>query len=74
LTEARTNPDKEARRKAYSEFQRAFQAEVPAVVLSTPVYAYVTQPPAGGVALPDADLLTPAARFDTLDGWARAGK
>lgn len=74
LTEARTNPDKEARRKAYSEFQRAFQAEVPAVVLSTPVYAYVTQPPAGGVALPDADLLTPAARFDTLDGWALAGK
>jgi peptide/nickel transport system substrate-binding protein len=70
LVEAQTNSDKEARRRAYSEFQRAFQAEVPAVVLSTPVYAYVTQPPASGVALPDADLLTPAARFDALNGWA----
>ncbi|HET9492916.1 MAG TPA: peptide ABC transporter substrate-binding protein [Chloroflexia bacterium] len=74
LAEAHTNPDKEARRRAYSDFQRAFQAEVPAVVLSTPVYAYVTQPPASGVALPDADLLTPAARFDALNGWALAGR
>jgi peptide/nickel transport system substrate-binding protein len=74
LAEAHTNPDREARKRAYSEFQRAFQAEVPAVVLSTPVYAYVTQPPASGVALPDTDLLTPAARFDALNGWALAGK
>ena len=74
LTEARTSPDREARRRAFSEFQRVFQAEVPAVVLSTPVYAYVTQASASGVALPDADLLTPAARFDVLTGWALAGR
>jgi peptide/nickel transport system substrate-binding protein len=74
LTEARTNPDREARRRAFGEFQRVFQAEVPAVVLSTPVYAYVTQAPARGVVLPDADLLTPAARFDALAGWALAGR
>jgi hypothetical protein len=36
------------------------------------VYAYVTRDPASGVALPDADLLTPAARFDVLTGWALA--
>jgi peptide/nickel transport system substrate-binding protein len=74
LDEARTNPDKEARRRAYSDFQRLFHDEVPAVVLSAPVYAYVTQPPASGVALPEADLLTPAARFDVLNGWALAGR
>jgi peptide/nickel transport system substrate-binding protein len=70
LETARANPQREARKPALCDFQRAFAAEVPAIVLSTPLYTYATRSPAGGVALPLADMLSPANRFDTLDSWS----
>ena len=46
-----------------------FSADVPAVVLYAPFYTYVTREPAAGVTMPQADLLSPAQRFDTIENW-----
>jgi peptide/nickel transport system substrate-binding protein len=69
LETEQANPHLEDRRAAFCDFQRAFSADVPAIVLSTPLYTYATRLPAGGVSLPMADMLSPANRFDTLDSW-----
>jgi peptide/nickel transport system substrate-binding protein len=70
LLAARKTADREERGKHYSAFQKAFRQDVPAIILYSPLYTYATRLPAAGVALPSADLLSPAARFDTLGGWS----
>lgn len=70
LTESRANPGQDARKPAFCDFQSAFAADVPAIVLSTPLYTYATRLPAQGVTLPTKDLLSPADRFDTLAEWS----
>jgi peptide/nickel transport system substrate-binding protein len=75
LQAAREISDQAERAKLYSDFQRQFGTDVPAVVLYSPVYTYATHEPAAGDALPDSDLLSPAQRFDTIAGWfLRLGK
>ena len=70
LDAARATPDLTTRRANYATVQKAFAADVPAVLLYTPSYVYLTRAPATGVHLPTSDLLTPAQRFDTLDDWS----
>jgi peptide/nickel transport system substrate-binding protein len=70
LETARANPEREARKAALCDFQREFAADVPAIVLSTPLYTYATRAPAEGVKLPVTDMLSPADRFDTLESWS----
>jgi peptide/nickel transport system substrate-binding protein len=70
LEAARSTASEEARAPLYCDFARAFVTDVPAVVLSTPLYNYATITPAKGVTLPDEDMLTPASRFDTIEGWS----
>ena len=66
--------DKVERARRYATLQQAFYADVPSVILYTPLYTYATRPPASGITLPSADMLTPAARFDTLPGWSIGSK
>ncbi len=70
LETERSDPKRDARTPAFCDFQTAFAADVPAVVLSTPLYTYATRLPAQGITLPNTDLLSPANRFDTLDNWS----
>jgi peptide/nickel transport system substrate-binding protein len=70
LDAARATPDRTARTASYVTVQKAFVSDVPAVVLYTPTYVYVTRAPATGVHLPTADLLAPAQRFDTIGDWS----
>lgn len=70
LETARSTASVEARTPLYCDFARAFISDVPAVVLSTPLYNYATAAPAQGVTLPDTDMLSPASRFDTIEGWS----
>jgi peptide/nickel transport system substrate-binding protein len=70
LATARSTASIEARAPLYCDFAQAFISDVPAVVLSTPLYNYATIAPAQGVTLPDADMLTPASRFDTIARWS----
>ncbi|HKP52565.1 MAG TPA: ABC transporter substrate-binding protein [Chloroflexia bacterium] len=65
--------DKEERTKRYLSFQQAFYADVPSVILYSPLYTYATRSPAMGVTLPSTDIVSPAARFDTFQGWSLAG-
>lgn len=62
--------DLNARKTAFCDFQRTFTTDIPAVVLSTPLYTYATRNPAVGISLPDKDLLSPADRFDTISAWS----
>jgi peptide/nickel transport system substrate-binding protein len=70
LLDAHTIPDLQARKRAYADFQRAFAGDVPAIVLSSPLYYYGVRSPARGVSLPDSDMLSAAQRFDTIRNWA----
>lgn len=69
LEASRLAADRAARAPYLAEFQRAFKADVPAVILYTPLYIYATRAPVEGVSLPRIDLLNPAQRFDTIDAW-----
>lgn len=68
LDAARSLTSSDVRASNYATFQKAFAADVPAVVLYTPLYVYATRSSAG-VHLPTADLLSPAQRFDTMGDW-----
>ncbi|HEY0068955.1 MAG TPA: ABC transporter substrate-binding protein, partial [Chloroflexia bacterium] len=70
LDAARATPDTAVRTSNYLAVQKAFAADVPAVVLYTPLYVYATRAPATSVSLPSADLLNPAQRFDTIGEWS----
>ena len=70
LQDGHSNPNRPARRQAYADFQRAFEEDVPAIVLSNPLYIYATRAPAFNVTLPNTDLLSVATRFDTIDSWS----
>ncbi|MEO8286962.1 MAG: peptide ABC transporter substrate-binding protein [Chloroflexota bacterium] len=70
LQDGHTNPDHEARKRAYSDFQRVFAEDVPAIILESPLYTYATRLPAHGVTLPDSDMMSAAARFDTFSTWS----
>lgn len=70
LDSARATPDYTARASSYKAFQQLFLADAPATILYSPVYIYATRAPAAGVTLPSSDMLSPAARFDTVQGWS----
>jgi peptide/nickel transport system substrate-binding protein len=69
LLDAHTSTDPATRKRAYADFQRVFAQDVPAIVLSGPLYTYATRSPASGVTLPDSDMLSAADRFDTIKDW-----
>jgi peptide/nickel transport system substrate-binding protein len=69
LQDGHTISDAAVRKPAYSDFQHAFAADVPAIVLSGPLYTYATRSPASGVDLPHTDMLSAAYRFDTIRNW-----
>jgi len=69
LQDGHTVADISVRKSAYSDFQHAFVSDVPAVVLSSPLYTYATRSPATGVMLPYNDMLSAADRFDTIQNW-----
>ena len=68
LDDARSLTSLDVRASSYATLQKAFAADVPAVVLYSPLYVYATRA-CVGVHLPTADLLTPAQRFDTIADW-----
>ncbi len=70
LEAARMSSDKAERKRHYSEFQKAFLQDVPAVVLFSPLYTYAVRAPATGVTLPQVEILEPSQRFGTLAGWS----
>lgn len=70
LDTARSTTDQAARASSYKTFQQLFLQDAPATILYSPLYVYATRAPATGVALPAYDLLSPAARFDTMGGWS----
>ena len=69
LQAALLTPSRMQRRQEYAAFQKAFYEDAPSVVLYSPLYTYATRAPAQGVTLPPSDMLTPAARFDTMQWW-----
>lgn len=70
LEASRAASEQEDRMSPLCDFQSAFAADVPAVILATPLYTYATRMPASGVSLPMMDMLSPAHRFLTLDDWS----
>ncbi len=70
LQAALITQDRAERTKQYLAFQQVFYAEVPSIILYGPLYAYATRTPAQDVTLPHTDMLSPASRFDTLQGWS----
>ncbi len=70
LDAARATTDRAARASGYKAFQQLFLADAPATILYSPVYVYATLAPATGVTLPSEDMLSPAARFDMIQGWS----
>lgn len=70
LDAARATTDYATRASNYKTFQQLFLTDAPATILYSPLYVYATRPPATGVTLPAEDMLNPAARFDTLQGWS----
>jgi peptide/nickel transport system substrate-binding protein len=70
LEAARLKTDRDERRREYSEFQKAFLQDVPAVVLYNPVYVYATGESVSGVTLPLTEMKDLAARFDSIRGWS----
>jgi peptide/nickel transport system substrate-binding protein len=69
LKDGHTISDTASRKFAYSDFQHVFAEDVPAIVLSSPLYTYATHSPALGITLPDTDMLSAAYRFDTISSW-----
>jgi peptide/nickel transport system substrate-binding protein len=69
LLDGHTLSNTGARKKAYADFQQVFADDVPAVILSSPLYTYVTRLPAHGVSLPATDMLGAWQRFDTIADW-----
>lgn len=64
---ARGNADVATRKQAYSEFQRLFEADLPAFLLFHPVYQYGVDSAVQGVSLPAA--IHPWDRFATESQW-----
>jgi peptide/nickel transport system substrate-binding protein len=64
---ARNNVDVTARKRAYSEFQNLFAADLPAFLLFHPVYQYAVDASIQGVSLPAA--IHPWDRFATETQW-----
>ena len=67
LETARTTGDEAERKKSYQEFQDILSAELPAIFLYNPTYAYVVDQKIKGL---DIDrIITPADRFNNLNEW-----
>ncbi len=66
LQAALNTPDMEQRKSYYTQFQKVFAQDVPAVILNSPLYYYATAPSVHNVSLPTTNLLSPAQRFDTM--------
>lgn len=62
--------DTAGRKAQYAAFQKAFAADVPAIVLYSPMYTYATRLPARGVTLPTSEMLDPAYRFSRVSDWS----
>ncbi|HEU0169604.1 MAG TPA: peptide ABC transporter substrate-binding protein [Chloroflexota bacterium] len=67
LEVGRKNTDMPTRKKAYSQFQALFQADLPAVLLFHPVYEYAVADSIQGVSLPAS--IHPWDRFATEAQW-----
>jgi len=70
LDAARIKAGRDERRREYSEFQKAFLQDVPAVILYNPLYVYATHESVRGVTLPLTEMKDLAARFDSIRGWS----
>ncbi|MGQ9793982.1 MAG: ABC transporter substrate-binding protein [Anaerolineae bacterium] len=67
LAEARRTVDREERKILYTEFQRIFAEELPALILADAVYTYAVDASVRQVQL--APLMSPADRFRTIADW-----
>lgn len=70
LQEARVTSDRERRRALYSEFQRLFAEQVPALLLYQPVHSYAVSSAIHGVQV--GPMMTQADRFWSVDRWYMA--
>lgn len=70
LLQARTDPNGLHRKEYYDEFQQAFAARAPALVLYNPIFVYAVDSRLRGVQL---DFIsTPSDRFRTIQDWTFA--
>jgi len=67
IEQARSLPDREARRLHYVEFQRVFAEELPALLLYYPVYTYGVRDKIHDVQM--GPLNAPGDRFRSLANW-----
>ena len=67
IEKARTTVDRAARKQYYSEFQRIFAEEVPALLLYHPVYTFGVRDKVHNVQL--GPLNTPSDRFRSFANW-----
>ena len=67
IEQARSLPDREARRTHYVEFQRVFAEELPALLLYYPVYTYGVRDKIREVQM--GPLNTPGDRYRSLADW-----
>jgi peptide/nickel transport system substrate-binding protein len=67
IEEARRLVDREARKTLYSEFQRIFADEVPALIIANPVYTYAVDQDVKQVQI--GPLVTPSDRFRNVADW-----
>lgn len=69
LLQARQARSEEERRSLYTEFQRVFSEQVPAIVLYYPRYYFAVHADIGGVE--PAPIIRPSDRFHALPSWFR---
>jgi len=67
LEQARRIVDQEERRASYIEFQRLFAEEMPALIISYPVYTYAVDQSIRQVQI--GPLVAPSQRFDNIADW-----
>jgi peptide/nickel transport system substrate-binding protein len=67
LEQARRIVDQEERRKSYIEFQRIFAAEIPALIISYPIYTYAVDESIRQVQI--EPMVSPSQRFNNIADW-----
>ncbi|MDD3661466.1 MAG: peptide ABC transporter substrate-binding protein [Candidatus Dojkabacteria bacterium] len=67
LERARTEADREKRKRDYSLFQRYFMDDMPALYLFHPSYTFIAHSSVKGIELQDMTL--PQRRYDTVEQW-----
>lgn len=67
LEQARITPDSIRRAELYRSFQYRFQDQLPALLLSYPVYSYAVDAEVNGITM--GPLLDPSDRFNNVEEW-----